>query len=182
MLIRDVLLYFWGIMEWILVVLAALLIIAGIGGCVLPIIPGPPIAFVGMLVLHFSDESRAFGFWTLVVYGLVAIAITVLDYFIPIYGTKKFGGTKYGTRGSIVGLIVGTIVLPVLGIVLGPFGLLGIILGPFAGAVVGEKIGGMENDQALKAGIGSFIGFLAGTLLKLVYCLVILYFFISSFF
>ena len=180
MLIRDMTAYFWEVMEWILVVIAALLIIAGIGGCVLPIIPGPPIAFVGMLVLHFSSESYAFATSTLFVYGLVAIGITVLDYFIPIYGTKKFGGTKYGTRGSMVGLLVGTLVLPVLGLVLGPFGLLGIILGPFAGAVIGEKIGGMENASALKAGVGSFIGFLAGTMLKLVYCFVILYLFITA--
>lgn len=181
MLIRDGWLYFWGLMEWILIVLSAGLIVTGIGGCLLPIIPGPPIAFLGMVALHFSSEANAYGWTTLVVYGLVAVVITVLDYFIPIYGTKKFGGTKYGTWGSTIGLVVGALVLPALGLVLGPFGLLGIVLGPFAGAVIGEKIGGMENQPALKAGVGSFIGFLAGTLLKLSYCLVILYLFVSSF-
>ena len=123
-------------MEWLLIIVAFLVIIAGIGGCVLPVIPGPPIAFIGMLILHFAGESYAFSTTALVIYGLLAIVVTVIDYIVPVWGTKKFGGTKYGTWGSTIGLIVGAIVFPFFGIVLGPFGLLGIILGPFVGAVL----------------------------------------------
>ena len=156
-------------MEIVLIILAFILIILGIGGAVLPVIPGPPIAFIGLLLFHFSGEGQAFGTFSLVMYGILAVLITVLDYIVPIYGTKKFGGTKWGTRGSTIGLIVGTIVLPMLGLAIGPFGLVSIILGPFAGAVIGERMGGMENDKALKAGFGSFIGFLTGTMMKFAY-------------
>lgn len=162
-------------MELVFIVIAFLVIIAGIGGCVLPVIPGPPIAYIGLLVLHFGMDNSEFSTTYLVVHALFAIAITVLDYVVPVWGTKKFGGSKYGTWGSTIGLIVGAIVLPAIGLVLGPFGLISIILGPFVGAVVGELIGGMDSSRALRAGVGAFIGFLAGTFMKLVYCFAVLY-------
>jgi len=114
--------------------------------------------------------------------GLIMLAVSILDYIVPIYGTKKFGGSRSGIRGSTIGLIAGIIVLPALGIVIGPFGLLGIILGPFIGAYLGEKMGGKDSDTAFKAAIGSFIGFLAGTFMKLSYSIVAgIYFFIGLF-
>lgn len=162
-------------MELVFIIIAFLVIIAGIGGCVLPVIPGPPIAYVGILVLHFGMEDSEFSATYLIIHALVAIAITLLDYVVPVWGTKKFGGTKYGTWGSTIGLIVGAFVLPPAGLALGPFGLITIILGPFAGAVIGELIGGMESSKAMRAGMGAFVGFLAGTLMKLVYCFAVLY-------
>lgn len=162
-------------METVLIVIAAIVIIIGIGGCVLPIIPGPPIAFVGLLILHFSGDNYEFGTWTLVMFGILAVAITILDFVVPAWGTKKFGGTKWGSRGSTIGLLMAVIGFPVLGIAIPLLGgLMGIILGPFLGAVIGEKLGGMETKNALKSGFGSFIGFLAGTFVKLIYCFVIL--------
>ena len=110
---------------------------------------------------------------TLVIYGIVCLLITVLDYFVPIWGTKKFGGTKAGVRGSTIGLIIGVIVLPLLGIVLGPFGIIGIIAGPFVGAYIGEKMNGVDDTLAWRSAFGSFVGFVAGTLLKVVYSIVI---------
>jgi uncharacterized protein YqgC (DUF456 family) len=101
----------------------------------------------------------------------VAVVILILDYVIPAIGTKKFGGTKYGQWGSMAGVVIG--------IFLGPPG---IIAGPFLGAILGELIGGKDMNFAIKSGIGSFLGFLAGTFIKLVYALVMAYFFIASFF
>jgi uncharacterized protein YqgC (DUF456 family) len=101
----------------------------------------------------------------------------VLDYVVPIYGTKKFGGSKRGVWGSTIGLLVGLFVLPFFGIVIGPFGLFGIILGPFLGAYIGEKTGGRDSNTALKAAIGSFIGFLTGTFMKFAYSVVVIVYF-----
>ena len=157
-------------MEWIILLIAAIVIIVGIGGCVLPVIPGPPIAFVGLLITHFTDQEYRFTIATLIIYGVLAAAITVLDFLVPAWGTKKFGGTKYGSWGSTIGLLLVVFFIPIPFV--GP--ILGIIIAPFLGAVIGEKIGGMETNKALKAGFGSFIGFLTGTLLKLVYCFVVL--------
>jgi len=157
-------------MELLLIIVAFLVIIAGIGGCVLPVIPGPPIAFLGLLIMHFGMEESSFGAGSLMIYALLAIVITILDYVVPAWGTKKFGGSKYGTWGSTIGLILGAFVLP-----LGPLGLVSIILGPFVGAVIGERLGGMNSSKAMKAGLGAFVGFLAGTLMKLVYCFAVLF-------
>jgi len=167
-------------MEVLLLIISLFVIIIGIGGCVLPIIPGPPIAFFGMLLLHFSAQDNAFTYTTLFIYGILAVALTILDFYVPVWGTKKFGGTKWGTRGSTIGLILGAIVLPFLGVALPIFGLSGIILGPFLGAFVGEKMGGMPTNLAMKAGFGSFIGFLTGTFIKLIYCFVILFQYFSK--
>ena len=101
--------------------------------------------------------------------GILAIIITLMDYYVPIYGTKISGGTKAGARGSLIGLIIAVLVLPFLGIIIGPFGIIGIILGPFLGALLGEKLAGTPDHLALKAAFGSFFGFLAGTMMKLLY-------------
>lgn len=133
--------------------------LVGLAGCILPMLPGPPLAWLGMLLLHFTDRVD-FSVTELVVSALVVIATLVLDYFTPMIGAKKFGGGKYGNRGCVIGTIMGMFFLP-----------LGLILGPFLGAVIGELIAGKPFRTALKAGFGSFVGFLFGTLIKLAVCL-----------
>ncbi len=150
------------IIDWLLLSLSIVLIIVGIIGCVLPVIPGPPLSFVGILLIHFTRFSD-YETVTLVILGTIAIVVQVLDYIVPVWGTKKFGGTKYGSWGSIIGLIIGLFFLPAIG----PFGIITILSGPFFGAWIGETIGGQENKKALKAAFGSFVGFLAGTFMKL---------------
>ena len=168
-------------MDVILIVIGIILLFAGFIGALVPGIPGPPLSYIALLVIHFT-RKYSFSDDFLIVMGLIMLAVTVLDYVVPVYGTKKFGGSKRGVNGSIIGLIIGLFVLPVMGIVIGPFGLLGIILGPFLGAYIGEKTGGKDSDTALKAAIGSFIGFLAGTFMKLGYSVVAaVYFFIELF-
>ena len=145
--------------EYLLYALSAICMLAGLAGCILPMLPGPPLAWLGMLLLHFTDRVD-FSVTELVVSALVVIATLVLDYFTPMIGAKKFGGGKYGNRGCVIGTIVGMFFLP-----------LGLIIGPFLGAVIGELIARKPFRAALKAGFGSFVGFLFGTLIKLAVCL-----------
>ena len=159
-------------MEYLIYLLAILFIIVGIIGDVVPGLPGVPISYASMLLLHFFT-GMTYSVETLALYGVICVLITILDYFVPIWGTKKFGGTKAGVRGSTIGLVVGVIVLPILGIVIGPFGIIGIIAGPFVGAYIGEKMSGVEDRLAWRSAIGSFVGFVAGTLLKVVYSIIV---------
>ena len=144
-------------MDILLIVLGAVFIISGVLGCVLPIIPGPPLSYIGLLLLHFTERYQ-FSSKFLLIWAIITVVVYALDYLIPAWGTKKFGGSKRGVWGSIIGLVIGMFFFP-------PFG---IIIGPFVGAVIGELTVGKDSGAALKSGFGSFMGFLAGTLLKLI--------------
>ena len=141
--------------DYILLILGIVLLIIGIIGCLVPVLPGPPFSFIGLILLHLTRFGH-FSNGTLIILGSIAFESTILDYIVPVWGTKRFGGSKYGTRGAAVGLIIG--------LFLGPPG---IILGPLVGAFVGEMIFKDDINYALKAGFGSLIGFLTGIGLKL---------------
>ena len=154
-------------MELFWVLLALLLMILGIIGSFLPVLPGPLTSWAGLLVLHFTDGvelSQTF----LIVTLLVAVFIYLLDYIIPALGTKRFGGSRAGMIGTTLGLIIG-LLSPI------PFG---IIIGPFVGALIGEMIHRNDFEKALKAAFGSFLGFIASTFLKFIVAIVFLGFFI----
>ncbi|WP_010518651.1 DUF456 domain-containing protein [Croceivirga radicis] len=152
-------------MDIVLLIIGLLCMLVGVLGSFLPVLPGPPISWVGLLLLYLTKAVPEN--WTLLIFLLVvALTITILDYIIPAAGTKKFGGSKYGIWGSILGLLV-AIFFPILG----PFG---IIIWPFIGALVGELIHNSDQKRALKAAFGSFIGFLTGTFLKFLVTLVYL--------
>jgi uncharacterized protein YqgC (DUF456 family) len=154
--------------DYILLIFAIILMLLGIIGCLVPVLPGPPLSYLGLILLHFTkfaDISSTI----LISLAVVAVVVTILDYIVPVWGTKKFGGTKYGTRGATVGLIIG--------LFLGPPG---IILGPFIGAVVGELIFKDDMKYALKAGFGSLLGFLTGIGLKLAASFVITFYFVKE--
>ena len=143
-------------MEYFLLILGFILMLVGIIGSILPALPGPPISWVGILMLYLC-EGISINYWILAVTLLIAVIIGILDYIIPAKGTKYFGGSKYGIWGTNIGLVVG-IFAPI------PFGFL---IGPFVGALVGELIyNSQEKGRAFKAATGSFIGFLAGTFMK----------------
>lgn len=144
-------------MDIVLIILGVICTVVGILGCFLPIIPGPPISFLGLMLIHWT-ESVDLDSNTLWLWGFVMAAVTALDYIVPVYGTKKFGGTKRGVWGSTLGLIAGLFFFP-------PFG---IIIGPFVGAFLGEMSASPDSKKALRAAFGSFLGFLVGTLLKLI--------------
>ncbi|OQB30732.1 MAG: hypothetical protein BWY08_00956 [Bacteroidetes bacterium ADurb.Bin174] len=143
-------------METLLIILAFILIILGILGSILPILPGVPISYVGILLLHFTEKVQ-FTTQFLIFWLVMVILVQVLDYLVPIWGTKKFGGSKRGIWGCAIGMVVGLF-----------FGPWGIILGPFFGAIVGELSSGKQTQSAIKAGFGSFIGFLLGVVSKLI--------------
>lgn len=155
-------------METLLYTLAFLAAIVGILGSFLPILPGPPLAWLGLLCLYFIPEAGVSS-RELSLHAAVVAGISVLDYYIPVWGTKQFGGTKAGVRGATIGLVLGLFFAP-----------LGIILGPFIGALLGELAAGTNQQQAWRSAMGSFLGFLAGTFLKLAYAIYVLWMIISS--
>lgn len=159
-------------MEYLIYLLSIILIIVGLIGDILPGIPGVPLSYLALILLHFTDKI-SYTPQMLIITGVLCVVITVLDYVVPIWGTKKFGGTKAGVRGSTIGLIIGVLVLPLLGIVIGPFGIIGLLGGPFLGAYIGEKIAGVDDHKAWRSAVGSFIGFVAGTFMKVAYSLVL---------
>lgn len=158
----------------ILIILGAILMIAGIAGCIIPAVAGIPLSYLGILFLHFTSRVN-YSVSFLVIWAFVVVIVQVLDYYVPIWGTKKFGGGKYGAWGSTIGIVAGLFFPP-----------WGIILFPFVGAVIGELIHGKEFDVSLKAGFGAFIGFVAGTLMKIIVALILAFYFfkdaVSSFF
>ena len=152
-------------MNTALVILAFLLVAAGIVGSVAPGLPGPPLAWAGLLLMALAGGAPTIGAGLLVGAALVCLVITLLDYLLPGRFTRRFGGSKAGVWGCNIGLVLSLIGLP-----FGPQGLLGIIVWPFVGALVGELFSQGELRPALRAATGAFVGFLSGTLLKVVYC------------
>ena len=149
-------------MEYLLVILALLFSLVGIVGAVAPVLPGPPLSFVALLVLVFCDGNDITT-TSLVIAGVFAVAITVLDYIAPVWFTKKSGGSKYGTWGATIGLVLGLFL-----------GLPGIIVGPFLGAYIGELIADTPSQKAFKVACMSFVAFMLTSGLKFVYSVYIL--------
>lgn len=158
-------------MDIILVIVGFLFMLFGVLGSFLPVLPGPPLSWVGLLLLYLTKSID--NNWTFLGITLfVALLAVLLDYVIPVVGAKKFGGSKKGMIGTTVGLLI-AIVFPV-------FGLFGIIVWPFIGAIVGELLNKSQTNTAVKAAFGSFVGFLTGTLLKFLIAIIYLGFFIST--
>ena len=155
-------------MDIFLIILGSICLLVGILGCVLPVLPGVPLAYCGLLLLHATDKVQ-FSWQFLVIWAAVTVVVQVLDSVVPIWGTKKSGGSKMRVWGSTIGLLVGLF-----------FGPWGIVLGPFFGAVVFELIDGKNTRLALKAGWGSFVGLMTGTILKLICCGLMTYYFIAE--
>ena len=157
-----------GMLDIFLLILGLLLCFGGIVGSVLPVLPGPPISWVGLLLL-FLTSAVPMNYWFLIITLIIAIVMVVLDYVIPAVGTKRFGGSRAGAIGTTVGLVVG-LIAPIP---------MGVLIGPFLGAFIGEiAFNQTESNQALKAAFGSFLGFLASTFMKLVVCFIFLGFYI----
>ena len=157
-------------MTYVLIVAAILLALVGLVGAVVPGIAGTPFSFLALLALTFVkgiNYSTEF----LVIMGVIGAAVFVLDYVVPIWGTKKLGGTKEGVRGSTLGLFAGLIITFIF-----PIGFIAVLLGPFIGAYLGEKNAGTEDHKAWRSAFGSFVGFLLGTGIKTIYACVCIYF------
>ena len=155
-------------MSFVFEIVGFLFVLLGIVGSFLPVLPGPLTGWVGLFLLHQSDRIPQDNTFLLTSFA-VAMLVFLIDYVIPALGTKKFGGSKKGIIGSTVGLIIGLLFL-------GP---LGIIVGPFLGAYSGELFNKTEQKQALKAALGSLIGFLTGVFLKFAVALVFCFYYIK---
>jgi uncharacterized protein YqgC (DUF456 family) len=158
-------------MDLLLLCIGFILMLVGILGSFLPVLPGPPLSWLGLLLLYLTKAVPDNGLF-LTITGIIALVVFALDYIIPAVGTKKFGGTKYGVIGTTIGLLV-ALFFPVLG----PFG---IIIWPFIGALVGELLNKSDRKTATKAAFGSFLGFLTGTFLKFLVAAVFFGLFIST--
>jgi len=157
-------------MDIFLTLIGVIFILIGIIGSFLPVLPGPPMSWVGLLLIHLTEAVQD-DWWFLGITLVIALVVFALDYIIPAIGTKKFGGTRAGMIGTTIGLIVG-IIAPI------PFG---IIIGPFVGALIGELSNKADSKTAVKAAFGSFLGFLTGTFMKFIIAVIYAGFFISIF-
>ena len=155
-------------MDFVFEIVGFLFVLLGIVGSFLPVLPGPLTGWVGLFLLHQSDRIPQDNTFLLTSFA-IALLVFLIDYVIPALGTKKFGGSKKGIIGSTIGLVIGLLFL-------GP---LGIIVGPFLGAYSGELLNKTEQRQALKAALGSLIGFLTGVFLKFAVALVFCFYYIK---
>ena len=149
-------------MDILISILAILAGIIGIAGSILPGLPGTPVSWIGLLILYiWGPEDMQLK--TLIIWGVVVAIVSIVDYVVPMWFTKVTGGSKYAERGAIAGLILGIIFTPI-----------GMILGSFLGALISEWYYSRKGfGQALKAAIGSVLGFITGTGLKtIVACLI----------
>lgn len=152
-------------------ILAGILLLAGLIGTVLPVLPGPPIAWAGLLAAHFSSYSQI-EIWILIATGIAAVFVTVIDNIFPSVMTKKAGGSKAATLGCTIGLIVSFFLGPIF-----------ILIAPFAGAFIGEMIhDSSDAKRAVKAAFGAFKGFLLGTGLKIICVMCFIWLFLWSIF
>ena len=142
-------------METLIVILAVLAGVIGIAGSILPALPGTSFSWIGLFLLYMWGPE-AVPVKVLIIWGIVVIAVSVVDYIVPMFFTKATGGSKYAERGAMIGLVAGIVLTPV-----------GMILGSFLGAFFAELYwGGKDRRAALKAALGSFVGFIVGTGIK----------------
>lgn len=157
-------------MEILLYISSFLLQIIGIAGCVLPMLPGPPLVYAGILLLHFTDKIEI-PTALLIGWLIIVVILQIIDYITPILGSKFSGGSESGKKGCLVGTILGLFIMP-----------WGIIVGPFLGTAIGELMGGNDMKHAILSATGALTGFILGSLLKIVFCCYLLIYSISAFF
>ncbi len=154
----------------LLIILAAVCVVVGAIGTIAPVLPGVPLAWLGLLILKFVPSVKDEISWFLVVLlGIITIVVTVLDNVLPLWGTKKMGGNKKVVWGATIGLL--------FGFFLGPWG---IIFGPFVGAFLGGLLSGTKFLQAFKHASGAFIGYISGLVVKLISVGLIVFFFVKA--
>jgi len=132
------------------------LVLAGLGGLILPAIPGAPLLFLGLLVAAWADDFAYVGVYTLVTLGVLALLTYGVDFWATMFGAKRFGASKRAVIGAVIGAVVGIFL-----------GFPGALFGPFIGAVIGELSAQRSLPQAARAGIGATIGLVLGAALKL---------------
>jgi len=155
-------------MDTFLIVFAGFLVIAGVVGCIFPKLPGTPLCYFGIIILHYSSAAQ-FSTPFFIRWGLIVISVQGLDYLIPTWGKRKFGGSKLGVWGSLMGMLAGMY-----------FETWGIILGAILGAFVGELVAGKESNKAIHQAFSSFVFFILGTISQLMVAGILLYYYIDE--
>jgi uncharacterized protein YqgC (DUF456 family) len=144
-----------------------MLLLASLAGCLLPILPGPPLAYLALLLRHFfTMPDGGYSTILLVVLGIAMLVVSALDYLLPGWLIRKTGGSQYGSRGAMVGMIAGIFLTPI-----------GMLLGMFLGAFIGEWLYNRNIGASFKMTIYSFIGFLLSTGIKFIYCIIVGWYF-----
>jgi uncharacterized protein len=148
-------------LQTIYYVLAVVMMVVGIVGTVLPALPGLPLVFAGMLLAAWAGDFEQVGGWTLVVLAVLTLLSLGIDFLATTLGAKRVGASKPALVGAVLGTFAGLL-----------FGIVGIFIGPFVGALIGEliwlrRVGSQELGQATKVGLGTWLGIVAGTVLKL---------------
>jgi uncharacterized protein len=157
-------------LEGILIVIGSILMILGLAGSVLPVLPGPPLSFIGLLLLAFVEHfSPPLTPTLIIVLGVVMVLMIVMDYVLPLLGAKKYGSSKWGAWGSVLGMVIG--------VFWSPFGML---VGAFVGAIVGEWLAGKKGEEALKAGWGVMVGTMFATIFRLGISGIMTYYFVLA--
>jgi uncharacterized protein YqgC (DUF456 family) len=157
-------------MDLILILIGLICLVVGVFGSFLPVLPGPICSWLGLFLLYLTQAIPT-NYWVLVPTFLIMVLISVLDYIIPAKGTKKFGGSKYGIWGTNIGLIIGIFFIPMV---------FGFAIGAFIGAFFGELYNNAQDKNvALRAAIGSLLGLLVSSFMKLMVCLIYLAIFIK---
>lgn len=152
-----------------MIIIGIILIVIGLIGCFIPGLPGPPLSYAGLLLAHFAESTPKIMTWALIVFGIFTALTLIVDYLLPLWGTKKLGGSKFGIYGAIIGLV--------LGLFMAGFGA---IIGAFVGAIAGEMFAGKEPAQAIKSGAGIFIGVLMSSAMKFSLSVIITGIFIAN--
>jgi hypothetical protein len=156
----------------ILIILGCLCVIIGLIGCVIPGIAGPPFSFLALILLSIAKKWEPFSSEFLIGMGALTFGVTLLDYFMPAAGAKKIGASRAGFWGAFIGMWLGIIYVPPLGM----------IIGAFIGALVGEMLKGKTGGEALKAGWGVFVGVMAGMIIKLIASGIMTFYFFKGIF
>jgi uncharacterized protein YqgC (DUF456 family) len=155
-----------------LVILGLIVALIGFVGCILPVIPGPPVSYAALIILSLAKKWEPFTITFLIIMGALMLAVSVVDYVFPAIGAKRYGASKAGVWFSIIGMLVGIFFIP-------PWGM---FIGAFGGAIVGELLVGKGGKKALKAGWGVFVGNMVSIGFKLAYSGVVIFFYVKEMF
>ena len=156
----------------VLIILGLLFALVGLAGCILPVIPGPPLSFSALIILSFAKDWQPFSSTFLIIMAGLTMLVTILDYVVPAIGAKKYGASKLGMCGSIIGMLIGLFLFP----------LWGMLVGAIVGALAGEIVAGKEGKKALRAGWGVFVGNVMVIGIKLAFSGFMLFFYVKEIF
>jgi uncharacterized protein YqgC (DUF456 family) len=155
-----------------LIIIGLIIALFGLLGCILPIVPGPPLSYAALIILSVAKKWEPFGITFLIIMGVLMLAVSLVDYVFPAIGAKRYGASKAGVWFSVIGMVVGIFFIP-------PWGM---FIGALAGALIGELLMGKGGKMALRAGWGIFVGNMMSTGFKLAYAGVVIFFYVKAMF